>query len=267
MTKLERTLLALLQELKSQYGAVAVKVDFEAEGSRIEEAIRLKDLALRAGLELIVKVGGCEALRDMHDARLLGADRVVGPMIESAYALRKFVNACKQAWDNDERNHVKFLINLETRLGLDNFEAMLQTPELASIHGVVMGRVDFVGSLERSRTEIDDQEVQDACRLLSKKCKNAGLEFSIGGGISPHSLDFFRTFSNEELVRYETRKFVFDTAESLKSSLASEGLRKAAEFEIGWLDFKHEFYGRIANEDENRRKMMKNRLRSLENKT
>ena len=38
-----------------------------------------------------MKVGGCEALRDMYEARVIGVDRVVGPMVESPWALHKFV--------------------------------------------------------------------------------------------------------------------------------------------------------------------------------
>ena len=44
-------------------------LQFEAEGTRMEEALRLKEIVTKAGLELTIKVGGCEAIKDMYDAR------------------------------------------------------------------------------------------------------------------------------------------------------------------------------------------------------
>ena len=37
----------------------------EGYGTRHEEALRLKEVATQAGLDLTIKVGGCEAIKDM----------------------------------------------------------------------------------------------------------------------------------------------------------------------------------------------------------
>ena len=50
---------------------------------RLEEAMRLKEVVSGAGLGLTMKVGGCEAVRDMYEARVIGVERIVGPMVES----------------------------------------------------------------------------------------------------------------------------------------------------------------------------------------
>ena len=84
MNELERKMVLQLQDLRENHHVIGVKAEFEAEGTRLEEAMRLKDVVSSAGLSLTIKVGGCEALRDMYEARVIGVERVVGPMVESA---------------------------------------------------------------------------------------------------------------------------------------------------------------------------------------
>ena len=70
MNLLEKKMLSLLKEMKEKYNVSGVKAEFEAEGTRMEEAMRLKEIATRADLEVTIKVGGCEAIKDMFDAAL-----------------------------------------------------------------------------------------------------------------------------------------------------------------------------------------------------
>ena len=97
MNELERKMVLQLEDLCQNHHVIGVKAEFEAEGTRLEEAMRLKDVVSSAGLDLTIKVGGGEALRDMYEARVIGVERVVGPMIESAYALHKFLAAASLA--------------------------------------------------------------------------------------------------------------------------------------------------------------------------
>ncbi len=57
--------------------------------------MRLKDVTSAAGLGLNIKIGGCEAIKDMLDAISLGAERIIAPMVETPYALQKFIRAAQ----------------------------------------------------------------------------------------------------------------------------------------------------------------------------
>src|SRR3989339_1206556 len=109
MNLLERKMVETLKDLRENHHVVGIKAEFEAEGTRMEEALRLKEVVSKAGLDLTIKIGGCEALKDMYEARVIGVSRIVAPMIESSYALRKFLTASKLAFSPDEREEIDFL--------------------------------------------------------------------------------------------------------------------------------------------------------------
>ncbi len=80
----------------------------------MEEALRLKEVVTKAGLGLTIKIGGCEALRDMYECRTIGVERIVAPMIESAFGLKKFLLATQLAFPEDEREDMVVAVNIET---------------------------------------------------------------------------------------------------------------------------------------------------------
>ena len=256
MNTRERMMLDLLRQGRDEYGVVAVKAEFEAEGTRPDELLRLLELAYRADLGVALKIGGCEAVSDLLAARLYGADYIIAPMVETPYALTKFVAARSKTW-GEEAHNARFLFNLETRETLDNLDAMLP---LASAHldGIVFGRVDFTLSCGLERGDINTRDVTDAVLVAAQACVDNDLELVVGGSVAVEAREALREVRQVRLDRFETRKVVFDGAVAelprFKNAVAS-----AVAFELAWLENKRDYYRGIAEEDSPRIRMMQER--------
>ena len=124
MNKTEKEMLEILHKLKES-GAIAVKAEFEAEGTRTEELLRLLELSRRAGIGIGLKIGGCEAVRDLIEAKQFGVDYVIAPMVETSYAIEKYIVAKNKVFSEDEREDMSFLVNIETYTGLSNSSEMI----------------------------------------------------------------------------------------------------------------------------------------------
>ena len=257
MNLLEKQMVELLLHMKEKHNVVGLKAEFEAEGTRLEEAMRLKEVSMKAGLHMTLKIGGCEAIRDMFEAANLGTTNLVAPMVETAYAFKKYLGAIKIAFAEDLRKDMHFLINLETMTACKNFDEMLKLPEAGALNGIVLGRVDLTGSMGLSREEINSEQVKQIAIEAAAKAKAAGKEVVVGGGVSFHSLPFFRSFPAGHLDRYETRKVVFQCPGALDNKEGA--FLRAVEFELMWLKNKKSYYTQISREDDARLVMMEER--------
>ena len=262
MNVLERKMVDTLVDLKENFHVNGIKAEFEAEGTRIEEMLRLKEVCDKSGLGLTIKIGGCEAVRDMYECRTIGVARIVAPMIESAFALHKFLAAVKLAFPTDEREQIDFAINTETISGCKAFDEMLKLPEIGQLNGIVMGRVDLTGSMGMSREDINHPKVFEMTQELFAKAKTKNLETAVGGGVSAFSLPFFRQMAPGLIDRYETRKVIFKCPEALGEQ-ADKGILKAVGFELMWLKNKRDYYKLIAQEDDKRIEMLEKRYKAL----
>ena len=264
MNKTEKQMLEILRKLKEN-GAVAVKAEFEAEGTRTEELLRLIELSRRADIGIGLKIGGCEAMRDLIEAKQFGVDYVIAPMVETSYAMEKYVVAKNKVFTLDEREDVDFLVNIETHTGLNNSSAMIDIASKKNgIDGIVFGRVDFAGSKGLALDSINEDNITDSCIEIASKCKNNNLDFVVGGGISDISIDPLKKISKNHLSRFETRKIIFE-ADALNNKEIKKALLNAVHFELLWLLNKREFYSLITREDDKRLKMLNDRWKILNN--
>ncbi len=258
MNVLEYEMIELLGRLKNEYGLFEIKAEYENEGSRQVELMRLKDVADAVHLPLILKIGGVEAVTDIYNALSLGAKGIIAPMAETAFATSKFLNAIDTFVPEDNQKDIEFAINIETITAYNNIEEILSLDKINLLSSITVGRVDFTASLGADRSFANSDEMLKYCTDIFQKTKEKGLKTALGGAISDESIPFIKNLVSKDLLnKFETRKLVYH-----KSAIEniSEGLSTGIKFELLWLKSKRRYYHRVRNEDEKRIAMLEKRV-------
>ena len=258
MNVLEYEMIELLKKLKNEYGVLKIKAEYENEGSRQVELMRLKDVAGAAQLPLILKIGGVEAVTDIYEALSLGAKGIVAPMAETAFAVTKFLNAIDTFVPEDNQRDIEFAVNIETITAYRNIKEILNLDKINLLSNITIGRVDFAASLDTDRSFVDSEEMLNYCIEIFQQTKENGLKNTLGGAISVKSKPFIERLISEDLLdKFETRKLVYHSS---AINNISEGLTTGITFELLWLKSKRRYYHRVTNEDEKRISMLEKRL-------
>ena len=85
-----------LFNLKKKYKIKGIKAEFEAEGSSNENISKLRALTNKVDVELHTKIGGVEAINDIYSSIECGVDGIIAPMVETGFALVKFIESIKK---------------------------------------------------------------------------------------------------------------------------------------------------------------------------
>ncbi len=263
MNLLEKDMLTVLKSLKDDFGVIGIKAEFEAEGTRLDELLRLVEIVRKLDLKLGIKIGGCEAMKDLMECKQFGTDYIIAPMVETDYALKKFIEAKNKIYDKEERKNTEFLINVETVTTKNNLDKIVKTNNTykkdESINGWVFGRVDYTLSQGLNREDINNSDqITNSILDVAKKAKENNLNLVVGGAISVDALSILKKIEKIKLNRFETRKVIF-SSEALKIGNLEEGMLKAVNFELLWLKNKKNYYGSIFQEDDKRIDMLSKR--------
>ena len=263
MNARERELATLLNEMRRDFGVVAVKAEFEAEGTRLRELMRLKEIASKIGMNVALKIGGPEDVWGILQARDVGVSDIVAPMVESAYGLKKFLGVFNKYIPEDEREECKAAINVETVQAYNDLDNILKVGKELGLHCVTIGRVDLTGSLGWGRDKIDSLDTYAIVESICARAKKAGFRVTMGGGVESGSWSFIGSLvAVGVLDRFETRKIIFDVSSKLMvEPVRYEAAIKSAHlFDLKWLENKRAFYSSIAEEDAHRIPLLQKRI-------
>jgi 4-hydroxy-2-oxoheptanedioate aldolase len=241
---------SILINLKT-LGCVGIKISFEDEGALLSEHTIMSILTSSLDLDLAIKIGGCEAKRDIVDCIMLNATSIVAPMIESKFALKKYIDSLNQY---NFKNQVGF--NLETINAYNNLDSIKEY--FSSIDYVTFGRVDFVNSLNKDRKHVDSDEIFDYVKTVFTNTRKYNKKCYLGGAISIDSEKFILELNKEDLIdRFETRYVIFDIKKVIDFNKA---IYYANLFELEWMNYIRNIYLSHANKDIKRIDMIEQRI-------
>jgi len=229
-----KKLIESLKKLK-KIGVVGIKQSFEDEGASFKDIKIMRFITDAAKIHLNVKIGGCEAKNDIFFCKKIKTNTIVAPMVESEYALSKFV----QCANIDKK--IPLLINLETNLSLKNLNKMIKSKFFNFLDGVVIGRSDLAGSLYLSKKDVNSKIIFDKVEKAFKKIQKLNKKkfiFKMGGSITPKSKNFINKLYLKKLLhRVETRNVEIKLSRTTIKNI-DKIVIEAFKFELDWLKFK-----------------------------
>ena len=256
---LESNILAL----KDTGRLLAIKAEFEAEGTRIDELGILSNACFKNNVPLTLKTGGPAAIRDIFEAYQLGAKNILVPMVESDYSLEYFINSY-QKFSNDFKDlneATNLAINIESKLGYENIEKILKVISEKSlpISYIVIGRTDLSSSLQIK--DVNSEKIFEISKDILNKSYFKNIRCTLGGNLTSESFEFINNLNNFKLYAFETRKTTFKYSKSISKNEFDNLIKLSLEFELAWLNLKRSMYSIRSNEENARVYKIKNRLK------
>ena len=252
----------LVEELKELLndGVVGIKQSFEDEGVLFDDVVKMKRICDSVGAYVSVKIGGCEAVSDINNCLMLDVNGIVAPMVESEFALQKFVEAVIVNIDISKREKMNFYINVESKTAYENLDKILSSPSSKLLTGIVIGRSDLTKSFGYGKQDVVSNEMCEVVTDILKQCKNYGFKTLMGGNIGTSSIEFIKKLYNKKLLNnIETRNIIIDL-EKVKINELGDLIKNSLFFESSWLNYKANYYNKIGGEYIKRSKTILDRI-------
>ena len=195
----------------------SLKGEFEAEGlSREDVAVEVL-YACRHGLDYLVKIGGCEAKSDLAYIERLGVTSVVAPMIESGFAMEKYMAMLPSG----HFCHVG--VTIETAEAVAKIEDILAAGTLLT--DVTIGRSDLTASFRGSG--VDSPATIEKVKTVARASRARGLGVTMGGSVNVNTRELLRR--DAELVSLiewvETRKVIMPVDFFIEDGTLEEAIK------------------------------------------
>ena len=225
-----------------------IKISLEDEGLTFDQATKIACLTHQQQIPLNIKIGGAEAISDMRFAENIGCKGCVAPMIESSYALHKFISSVYK----NSFNFENLFVNIESKQAYNNIKEILNSSDTSHLYGIVLGRTDFIQSFGRTKDKVDSDECLEMATEIFTLAKKKGLKKVMGGNLNINSYNFIKKLYNKNLLDYiETRNVKVKLSNNFLNNF-KENLSNMLSFEIEWLDNKYKKLSNLAKEDKKR---------------
>lgn len=232
------------------FSMVGVKTSFEDEGAHPFNVYKLRNVTNKLGIDLNLKIGGAEAKTDFNMGIEMGCDSIVAPMIESPFALSKFITYSK---DYD----ITRGINIESKQGIQNLESILDSKYIEHLDYICIGRSDLAASYEAN---VLSDEFCDLVSNTLAMIKDREIQTCMGGTFDVRSRDFVEHLHDNGLIdKVETRYIIFKTDKKFVNNF-EESVTHALEFEYEYMKMLYEGKVDKMNEYSGRYEVIKKRL-------
>jgi 4-hydroxy-2-oxoheptanedioate aldolase len=199
----------------------SLKGEFEAEGLNQIEMAAEAIWAARRGLDYLVKIGGCEAKSDVDYLQKLGIRSLVAPMIESPFAMSKYMGMLPDG----AFHHVG--VTIETFHAVERIEEILDAG--TKLTNVTIGRSDLTASFGGSCTNCP--ETLEKTLKVARAAKARGLEVTMGGSVDAMTRQIMR--EGHELATLldavETRKIVMRMGQFILDGTFEDSIKAECE--------------------------------------
>jgi len=232
----------------SDKGLIGIKTSFEDEGADFIEVLALKIFCDKNNIPLLLKIAGGEAIRDIKDANKMQIQKLVAPMIESKFALEKFVLSCENHYAVPKG---EIAINIESKQCYDNIQDIFNSKYINRLSSITVGRGDLVQSMEKDRYNgsVDSAETYKVVQDVFTRARKLNLKCLLGGSMSVKSKTFVTSLIDTDLLdAFETRNVVF-YKDALKYYSFEELIQQALSFELKYLTTKKDYYNKLYTQD------------------